>query len=217
MLYDAKIHPEQYSDTLKEAQITQLFKSINYVCNFAVDCLSDSSKFPEGWLFKHRWGKGKKDAANTLPNGKRFVYVTVGGRTSAVVPSVQKKTGPVAGEVDVKAEEEADDGAAEGPGPGKLKKGKTKTKPVKREEKEAEEESKFDAKAHKTPAKRKKGAVADHDEVKVTVNGAKLTPEEAKPPAKKQKSSGKPKTKGDAPVSKPDTGGRRRSARISSG
>ena len=34
-----------------------------------------------------------------LPNGAKIVFLTVGGRTSAVIPSVQKKTGPVAGDV----------------------------------------------------------------------------------------------------------------------
>lgn len=61
--------------------------------------MGDSSKFPEDWLFKHRWGKGKKDAPTTLPNGDKITHITVGGRTSCIVPSVQKKTGPVAGVV----------------------------------------------------------------------------------------------------------------------
>ena len=41
----------------------------------------------------------------TLADGTKFVYLTVGGRTSAVVPSVQKKTGPVAKDVDEDGEE----------------------------------------------------------------------------------------------------------------
>ena len=48
---------------------------------------------------KYRWGKGKKGNANSLPNGAKIEFMTVGGRTSAIVPSVQKKTGPVAGDV----------------------------------------------------------------------------------------------------------------------
>jgi formamidopyrimidine-DNA glycosylase len=64
-----------------------------------VEVLADSDKFPEHWLFKHRWSKGKKNKSSTLPNGEKITFLTVGGRTSAVVPSVQKKTGPVAGDV----------------------------------------------------------------------------------------------------------------------
>jgi formamidopyrimidine-DNA glycosylase len=61
--------------------------------------LAESEKFPEHWLFKHRWGKGKKNKPSALPNGEKIVFLTVGGRTSAVVPSVQKKTGPVAKDI----------------------------------------------------------------------------------------------------------------------
>jgi formamidopyrimidine-DNA glycosylase len=107
ILYHAKLHPEQYSDTFSLAQLKQLHSSIMYVCQTAVDALGDSSKFPDEWLFKHRWGKGKKDSSSTLPNGAKITFVTVGGRTSCIVPSVQKKTGPVAG--DVKTEDRSGD------------------------------------------------------------------------------------------------------------
>ncbi|MCJ1478987.1 hypothetical protein MMC13_007671 [Lambiella insularis] len=108
IMYDAKIHPEQYSNTLSKAQIAQLHKSIHYVCSLAVETKADSSQFPEEWLFKHRWGKGKKDSKNQLPNGAKISFVTVGGRTSAVVPSVQKKTGKVAGDVRPEDKENGD-------------------------------------------------------------------------------------------------------------
>ncbi|KAF2761789.1 hypothetical protein EJ05DRAFT_472754 [Pseudovirgaria hyperparasitica] len=99
VLYGARIHPEQYSNTLSDPQIKTLHESLINVCTIACETLSDSSKFPDNWLMKHRWGKGKKDGGK-LPSGEKIVFLTVGGRTSAVVPSVQKKTGPVAGDVD---------------------------------------------------------------------------------------------------------------------
>ncbi|RHZ74641.1 hypothetical protein CDV55_105341 [Aspergillus turcosus] len=99
ILYHAKIHPEQYSNTLGDEQIKELHSSIHYVCTTSIDVLADSEKFPEHWLFKHRWGKGKKNKPSVLPNGEKIVFLTVGGRTSAVVPSVQKKTGPVAKDI----------------------------------------------------------------------------------------------------------------------
>ncbi|KAI9851815.1 MAG: hypothetical protein M1838_002673 [Thelocarpon superellum] len=98
ILYHAKIHPEQYTDSLRDAQLVQLHKSLHHICTIAVDTLADSNAFPAEWLMKYRWGKGKKD--NKLPNGNKIIFLTVGGRTSAVVPSVQKKTGPVAGDFD---------------------------------------------------------------------------------------------------------------------
>lgn len=60
-----------------------------------MEVLADSEKFPENWLFKHRWGKGKKNHSSVLPNGDKITFLTVGGRTSAIVPSVQKKSGAV--------------------------------------------------------------------------------------------------------------------------
>lgn len=95
ILYHAKIHPEQYSHTLSDDQMKELNSSIHYVCSTAIDVLADSEQFPEHWLFKHRWAKGKKNQPATLPNGDKITFLTVGGRTSAVVPSVQKKTGAV--------------------------------------------------------------------------------------------------------------------------
>ncbi|KAI9713887.1 MAG: hypothetical protein M1820_000617 [Bogoriella megaspora] len=97
ILYQAKIHPEQYSNTLSEAQVEELYKSIMNVCGIAVNTLAESSKFPADWLMKYRWGKGKGNSK--LPNGQKIEHIKVGGRTSAIVPSVQKKTGPVAGDV----------------------------------------------------------------------------------------------------------------------
>ena len=52
--------------------------------------MGDASRFPDDWLFPHRWNKGKKDAVNHLPNGDKIEFITVGGRTSCVVPEVQK-------------------------------------------------------------------------------------------------------------------------------
>ncbi|KAJ5183601.1 Ribosomal protein S13-like H2TH [Penicillium capsulatum] len=103
ILYHAKIHPEQYSNTLSDDQIKTLHSSISYVCSTALEVLADSEKFPEHWLFKHRWGKGKKNQPAVLPNGDKITFVTVGGRTSAVVPAVQKKTGSVTKDIDESA------------------------------------------------------------------------------------------------------------------
>ncbi|ESZ90149.1 putative formamidopyrimidine-DNA glycosylase [Sclerotinia borealis F-4128] len=99
VLYNARLHPEQYSNTFSSEEIKRLHTSIMYICETAVDFLADSSKFPDDWMFKHRWGKGKKDSPTALPNGENIIFLTVGGRTSCVVPSVQKKTGAVAGDL----------------------------------------------------------------------------------------------------------------------
>ncbi|KAH0563350.1 hypothetical protein GP486_002085 [Trichoglossum hirsutum] len=95
ILYDAKIHPEQYTNSLNDAQLSQLFESTLGVCSIAVETLAEEEKFPEGWLMRYRWNKGKKDK-NRLPNGQKIEFVKVGGRSSAFVPSVQKITGSTA-------------------------------------------------------------------------------------------------------------------------
>ena len=105
VLYQARIHPEQYSNTLNDEQLDRLHDSLIGVCTTACETLADSSKFPENWLMRHRWNKGKKKN-NRLPNGEKIMHITVGGRTSAVVPSVQKKTGAVA--ADIQADDDGD-------------------------------------------------------------------------------------------------------------
>ncbi|KAG6006200.1 hypothetical protein E4U21_007239 [Claviceps maximensis] len=111
-LYQAKLHPEQYSDTFTDLEIQRLFESVRYVCQTAVDKLGDSDEFPSHWLFDHRWGKGDKGAARKLPNGEAISFITVGGRTSCFAPGVQKKTGqavPATSAAPIKAEQERAD------------------------------------------------------------------------------------------------------------
>ena len=220
ILYNAHIHPEQYSNTLSPAQIRQLHKSIHYICSFAVDTLADSSKFPEEWLFKHRWGKGKKDSSTTLPNGSKFVFLTVGGRTSCVVPSVQKKTGPVKG--DVKDERDGD-GKADSEGKSKATSGKKALKSKKEEVDEDVSEpaakgstgKKDTAKKEKEPTKN--SLVEDEDEHESTKPATKKRkPDlktEAEPEPKKQKAN----VNANGVKAKPEIAntGRRRSGRVS--
>ncbi|KAI9513137.1 Formamidopyrimidine-DNA glycosylase N-terminal domain-containing protein [Russula earlei] len=96
VLYHARIHPEQRCNSLSEGQVLALHLQIRHVCTFAVEVNADSSKFPDDWLFKHRWGKGKRakegdDPTLNLPDGRpaTIKWVTVGGRTSAYVAELQ--------------------------------------------------------------------------------------------------------------------------------
>ena len=216
IMYDAKIHPEQYSNTLTPAQTKQLHKSIHYICSFAVDNLADSSKFPEEWLFKHRWGKGKKDSSTTLPNGSRFVYLTVGGRTSCVVPSVQKKTGPVAGDVKDRA-------GAEDAGSEKEEKQKASKKAPKNEKTDE-----IEVQSASKGSKGKKRTVKADDDDGTAVNGHEPDEKASKPANKKQKPNGKKDSNGttepkDAKAGlnktkaepQPEKNERRRSRRVS--
>lgn len=94
-LYQAKLHPEQYCNEFSDEEMRRLYEAIRYVCQTAVDLLADSDRFPDHWLFNHRWGKGKK-GPSALPSGEKLAFITVGGRTSCYAPAVQKKTGHLA-------------------------------------------------------------------------------------------------------------------------
>jgi formamidopyrimidine-DNA glycosylase len=87
VLYQARVHPESACCALDAEAVRRLHEAIRAVVGLAVAVEADADKFPREWLFHYRWGKGKgasKDAA-----GRAIEFVTVGGRTSAVVREVQ--------------------------------------------------------------------------------------------------------------------------------
>jgi formamidopyrimidine-DNA glycosylase len=133
------VHPEQYSNTFSDEEMDRIHDSIDMVCTTACDLLAESSKFPEDWLMRYRWGKGKKKD-NTLPNGHAISFLTVGGRTSAVVAALQKKTGPVS--ENLKVEEAPDAGDEDAGSPLK-----PKTKPASKAKAVSKAKAKAKAKA----------------------------------------------------------------------
>ncbi|KAG9588216.1 hypothetical protein KCU97_g8438, partial [Aureobasidium melanogenum] len=179
ILYQARIHPEQYSYTFSSAQIATLHKAMMDVCGTAVGVLADSSQFPETWLMKYRWDKGKKDK-NVLPNGDKIVHLKVGGRTSAIVPRLQKKTGKVAGDVD-SADEVLEDAAdsQEETTPKKAK--ATNAKAKKAETISKDETVEEDSKSKRTRTTKRKAE--PEDEGSDTAVGVE---EEVKPTKKRQ-------------------------------
>ncbi|KAF2159126.1 hypothetical protein M409DRAFT_30407 [Zasmidium cellare ATCC 36951] len=219
ILYQARIHPEQYSNTFGDEEIKRLHDALTSVCTTACETLADSKQFPEHWLMKYRWDKGKKDS-NVLPNGDKIVHLTVGGRTSAIVPNVQKKTAAVAGDVDG---DEQDDRKAK---PVKGRKRKSKAD----QEDEDEEEEVLPAKKDRSKKVKAEKAEVNGDSAaasKKTARGKKVKtetaedadagadvktePEETKP-AKGKKTKATPEKE-----VKPATPGSRRSSRNKSG
>ncbi|TDL28852.1 AtMMH-1 [Rickenella mellea] len=105
ILYHARVHPEQRCDSLSQDQISSLHEHTAGICRTAVDVNADASKFPEHWLFKHRWGKGKKAKKGKefdglkLPSGDpaTIKWLKVGGRTSAFVAELQHLVGNTTG------------------------------------------------------------------------------------------------------------------------
>ncbi|KAI1354656.1 formamidopyrimidine-DNA glycosylase [Xylaria sp. FL0043] len=215
IMYQAELHPEQYSDDFSDAEIARLYKAICYVCDTAVEKLGDSDQFPEDWLFNHRWSKGKKDAAKTLPNGDKITFITVGGRTSCVVPSKQKKTGRVAAGI----KEEEPEPKPEG---GKRKKDSNKKSSngknsrffdegSKDEDGEQEEEEEEEAEPDARPMKKAR-STATQRAVKKEEDEVTSTSTNSKPKRGTKKSSGE---KPAAPPPLPSEAGRRRSTRLS--
>jgi formamidopyrimidine-DNA glycosylase len=221
-MYQARLHPEQYSNTFSDEQVKRLHDAIMYVCDTAVGTLAESDKFPKDWLMKYRWDKGKKSGSQ-LPNGAKITFLTVGGRTSAIVPSVQKKTAAVAGDV-------SDGAGDEGSGEEEQIKPKIEGK---RKAKDLEEDTASEAEAKpgrgrgrkthvteknqdaETSAKTKRGRKTNGADIKEE-SGTEEDEEDEAPTTKKRKSAPAKKAKaakGDA-VKAEDTSGRRRSGRL---
>ena len=83
VLYQARIHPESYASVLRPEDVSSLRASIVSVLDIACAADADYKHFPPDWLFHFRWGKGKD--GSTMPDGSHITFITVGGRTSAVV------------------------------------------------------------------------------------------------------------------------------------
>ncbi|XP_058115634.1 formamidopyrimidine-DNA glycosylase isoform X8 [Magnolia sinica] len=118
VLYQARIHPLQIASSLSKEQTETLHRCIKEVVQLAVEVDADCTHFPVEWLFHFRWGKkaGKVNALDVgadgsqfpsqwifhsrekkpgkaFVDGKKIDFITVGGRTSAFVPELQKLTG----------------------------------------------------------------------------------------------------------------------------
>ena len=96
VLFQACIHPESRCNTLSAKQVIKLCEVMQEVLSVAVGVNAEAGSFPESWLFHYRWGKGGRKGADAHPRvpgakGGPITFITVGGRTSAVVLNRQKK------------------------------------------------------------------------------------------------------------------------------
>ena len=69
-----------------------MLKKVNSLKIVSLDNPSLRRRLTTSGLFAHR-------KSGKLPSGEKIVLLKVGGRTSAVVPSLQSKTGAVASEI----------------------------------------------------------------------------------------------------------------------
>lgn len=82
VLYQTLIHPEQSYVTVEEART--ILEKLQEILRTAVSCLNADLAYPETWLFGHRW---TKKASSKDFHKQRIQFVTVGGRTSAIIAS----------------------------------------------------------------------------------------------------------------------------------
>jgi len=87
VLYQARLDPRRRANSLTDAEIARMRGALKRVMGVSVRLSNDSDRYPRGWLFHRRWGKNPR--AVTL-SGERIRHITVGGRTTAWVPTRQR-------------------------------------------------------------------------------------------------------------------------------
>ncbi len=87
VLYQAGLDPRRPASSLSGLEVGRLRARLRAVVRRAVSVDAESDRFPRTWLFHHRWGR-ERDARTA--RGERIVHLTVGGRTTAWVPTRQR-------------------------------------------------------------------------------------------------------------------------------
>jgi formamidopyrimidine-DNA glycosylase len=87
VLYQARLDPRRAARSLSDAEIARMRSALRRVIDISVRLANDSDRYPRGWLFHRRWGRNPR--AVTL-RGQRIRHITLGGRTTAWVPDVQR-------------------------------------------------------------------------------------------------------------------------------
>jgi len=87
VLYQARIDPRRRAGTLTDPEIRRLRTAIRHVMSVSVRARNDSDRYPRRWLFHDRWGRNPKAYTS---RGEKIRHDTIGGRTTAWVPSVQR-------------------------------------------------------------------------------------------------------------------------------
>ncbi|RLN29781.1 formamidopyrimidine-DNA glycosylase-like [Panicum miliaceum] len=86
VLYQARIHPMQTASKISKDKCATLHLCIKEVIDKSLEVGADSSQFPENWIFHSR----EKKPGKAFVDGKKIDFISVGGRTSAYVPQLQK-------------------------------------------------------------------------------------------------------------------------------
>jgi formamidopyrimidine-DNA glycosylase len=87
VLYQAALDPRRPASSLAREEVGRLRSRLHDIVRRAVAVDADSARLPRTWLFHRRWGR--KPGAHTV-RGEPIEFLTVGGRTTAWVPSRQR-------------------------------------------------------------------------------------------------------------------------------
>jgi formamidopyrimidine-DNA glycosylase len=87
VLYQARIDPRRPARTLTAAESSRLRRRLRAVITTAVRSGADSDRYPRGWLFHRRWDR---DPLARTATGAPIRWETIGGRTTAWAPSIQR-------------------------------------------------------------------------------------------------------------------------------
>lgn len=84
--YQAKVAPQRKCNTLTPKEAKAIYRVLLKIVDKACSVNADKNRLPKSWLFHHRWGK---DTTAQTSKGETILFDTVGGRTTAWVPSRQ--------------------------------------------------------------------------------------------------------------------------------
>jgi formamidopyrimidine-DNA glycosylase len=87
VLYQARIDPRRRARSLSDDEASRLRAALRRVLTTAVRAGSDSDRYPRSWLFHTRWERGPRAVT---ARGERIRHDTIGGRTAAWVPAIQR-------------------------------------------------------------------------------------------------------------------------------
>ncbi len=100
--YQCQLHPDQNFLTVEEVESIQV--NLATILKTGIECLTLKQTFPDDWIFHRRWSKPKTKTKTTRSkqkqsssktiqdaNGKTVKFITSAGRSSAIVPIIQKK------------------------------------------------------------------------------------------------------------------------------
>jgi len=87
VLFQSELAPQRLGSKLTGSEVARLRAKLLAIVKKSIAVNANYDLYPKSWLFHHRWGK--EEGAMTWKKGK-IRFDTIGGRTTAWVPALQK-------------------------------------------------------------------------------------------------------------------------------